>query len=65
MPGDPPNLPSFFDDDGDDYGEESTVVDLGIDEAPEIPHYPALARFGPFEILGRIARGGMAEIYLA
>ncbi|MCU0672126.1 MAG: serine/threonine protein kinase, partial [Myxococcota bacterium] len=52
---------SLFDDDGD----ERTVVDLDLDEQPAVPHYPALAAFGPFEILGRLARGGMAEVYLA
>jgi serine/threonine-protein kinase len=52
---------SLFDDDGD----ERTVVDLDLDDQPAVPHYPALAVFGPFEILGRLARGGMAEVYLA
>ena len=49
----------------DDEGDERTVVDLDLDAQPAVPHYPALATFGPFEILGRLARGGMAEVYLA
>lgn len=52
---------SLFDDDGD----ERTVIDLDLDDQPVVPRYPALAVFGPFEILGRLARGGMAEVYLA
>ncbi len=44
--------------------EEGTVVDMSLDESPQVPAYPALAQFGPFEILGRLARGGMAEVYL-
>ncbi len=57
---------SLFDDDGfDDAGEQGTIVDNSFWRQPEIPHYPALATFGRFEILGRIARGGMAEVYLA
>ncbi len=56
---------SLFDDDDFDDGENRTVVDTSFWKQPEIPHYPALATFGRFEILGRIARGGMAEVYLA
>lgn len=52
----------FDDDDGDDY---RTVVDTSFWNQPAVPDYPPLAHFGRFEILGRIARGGMAEIYLA
>lgn len=54
------DLGSLFDDDAD----ERTVIDVDLD-GPVIPNYPALAVYGPFEILGRIARGGMAEVYLA
>lgn len=51
---------------GDDDDEENrTLVDDAFWTQPKIPHYPAIARFGRFEILGRIARGGMAEVFLA
>ncbi|MEO0322467.1 MAG: serine/threonine-protein kinase [Myxococcota bacterium] len=33
--------------------------------ARRLSHRPAVATFGPFEILGRLAIGGMAEVYLA
>jgi len=52
----------LFSDDDDDF---RTVVDTSFWNQPEVPDYPVLAHFGRFEILGRIARGGMAEIYLA
>lgn len=52
----------FDDDEADDY---RTVVDTSFWNQPAVPDYPPLAHFGRFEILGRIARGGMAEIYLA
>jgi len=52
----------LFDDDDDDY---RTVVDTSFWSQPAVPDYPPLAHFGRFEILGRLARGGMAEIYLA
>lgn len=53
-------------DDGFDFEDAgATVVDMGLDGGPELPPYPTLAHFGPFEILGRLARGGMAEVYLA
>ena len=55
-------LGDLFDDDDD---EQRTVVDSSFWNSPDIPDYPPLAHFGRFEILGRIARGGMAEVYLA
>jgi eukaryotic-like serine/threonine-protein kinase len=51
-----------FDDDGE-MGRTSVGTDLFGTQ--EVPQYPAVARLGQFEILGRIARGGMAEVYLA
>ncbi len=51
--------------DGFDFEGEATTVDGGVGAVVTLPPYPALAQFGPFEILGRIARGGMAEVYLA
>src|SRR5262245_28789133 len=48
-----------------DDEEQGTLVDNTFWQQPKIPPYPALARFGRFEILGRIARGGLAEVYLA
>ena len=54
-----------FNDDEDD--EDVTRLDAGGLGGSEVdlPFYPALARWGGFDILGRIAQGGMAEIYLA
>src|SRR5690606_13901934 len=46
-----------------DFGLTTVGVDLF--DTQQIPDYPAIARLGQFEILGRIARGGMAEVYLA
>ncbi len=54
---------SLYDDDDDD--DFATVVDASLYAQPKIPEYDVLATFGHFEILGRIARGGMAEVYLA
>jgi serine/threonine-protein kinase len=52
----------LFDDDDGDFG---TLVDSSFWSQGKVPDYPPLAYFGRFEILGRIARGGMAEVYLA
>jgi len=49
----------------DDTEELATTVDAGLVNQPVVPDYPAVATFGRFEILGRLARGGMAEIFLA
>ncbi len=57
-------MSSLFDEEDLD-GEPGTLVDNSFWKQPEIPHFPALATFGRFEILGRIARGGMAEVFLA
>lgn len=59
-----PDAGSLFDDD-DDGVEQRTVVDSSFWSQPAIPRYPTLATFGRFEVLGRIARGGMAEVFLA
>lgn len=53
---------SLFD---DDEFEDGTMVDTSLFSQPEVPHLQALAEFGRFEILGRLARGGMAEVFLA
>lgn len=50
---------------GFDFDGDQTTIDGGVGAVVDIPDYPTLAHFGPFEILGRIARGGMAEVYLA
>ncbi len=60
--GDAPHEHDLFDDDDEDF---RTVVDTSFWSQPAVPDYPPLAHFGRFEILGRLARGGMAEIYLA
>jgi serine/threonine-protein kinase len=52
-----------FDLDDGDMGR--TTVGTELFAKQEVPHYPAIGRLGHFEILGRIARGGMAEVYLA
>ncbi len=56
-----PGQTSLYDDDD----EAGTVVDASLFATPDIPDYPSIGQFGHFEILGRIARGGMAEIFLA
>ncbi len=49
----------------DDEAPAETIADSSFFDVASIPHLPALATFGHFEILGRLARGGMAEVYLA
>lgn len=55
----------MFDEDPQEDGENRTVVDSSFWSQPKVPRYPTLATFGRFEILGRLARGGMAEVFLA
>ncbi|AKF08289.1 serine/threonine protein kinase [Sandaracinus amylolyticus] len=50
---------------GDDGEYGRTTIGTDMFGTQEVPDYPAIARLGGFEILGRIARGGMAELYLA
>lgn len=50
---------------GFDFEGDQTTIDGGVGAVVSIPDYPTLAYLGPFEILGRLARGGMAEVYLA
>lgn len=52
-------------DSGFDFDGDQTTLGVGLSDGLELPPYPTQAQFGPFEILGRLARGGMAEIYLA
>ncbi|MDQ3034868.1 MAG: serine/threonine protein kinase [Myxococcota bacterium] len=51
--------------DFDDGDEGLTTVGMDLFGHQQVPDYPAIARLGQFEILGRMARGGMAEVYLA
>jgi serine/threonine-protein kinase len=51
--------------DYDDGEMESTTLGVDLFKSEEVPVYPAVARLGRYDILGRLARGGMAEIYLA
>ena len=57
--------PTDSDLDYDDGEMESTTLGVDLFKSEEVPVYPAVARLGRYDILGRLARGGMAEIYLA
>lgn len=52
-------------DDTEEDEDEKTIVEPGLDAPLSLSQYASKGRFGPFELLGRLARGGMAEIYLA
>ena len=57
---------SAADDDLFDDGDmEATTLGTDLFAPQDVPAYPPIALLGRFEILGRIARGGMAEVYLA
>jgi serine/threonine protein kinase len=68
-PSDPSSdLTDLPEEDGLDFDDgEMGATSVGTDlfKAVEVPAYPAIAKIGPYEILGRLARGGMAEVYLA
>jgi len=49
----------------DDELDAPTTVDASAFQSPSVPDYPSIGNFGPYEILGKIAMGGMAEIFLA
>jgi serine/threonine-protein kinase len=57
--------PGESDLDFEDGEMESTTLGVDLFKTEEVPVYPAIARLGRYDILGRLARGGMAEIYLA
>ena len=57
--------PGDSDLDYDDGEMESTTLGVDLFKNEEVPVYPAVARLGRYDILGRLARGGMAEVYLA
>lgn len=59
------SLPGASELDFDDGEMESTTLGVELFKAEEVPDYPAVARLGRYDILGRLARGGMAEVYLA
>ena len=59
---DPRALHDLSDDDGD---MESTTLGVDLFGSQDVPRYPPIARLGRYNILGRLARGGMAEVYLA
>jgi serine/threonine-protein kinase len=51
----------------EDVEDAPTTIDASslFREHENVPYYPAMATFGRFELLGRLAMGGMAEIFLA
>jgi len=59
------STPGDSDLDYDDGEMESTTLGVDLFKTEEVPVYPAIARLGRYDILGRLARGGMAEVYLA
>ncbi len=46
-----------------DSVDPQTVVELR--SGAKIPEYPSVGTVGPYDVLGRLARGGMAEVFLA
>ena len=49
----------------DDPVDATTLGSAAMFSGPKLPPLPAVGTFGNFEILGRIARGGMADVFLA
>lgn len=48
----------------EDIGDQTAIVRAPMDRAA-VANLPAISTYGRFELLGRLAVGGMAEIYLA